>query len=164
MGVLLSLTTHITDCTEMRYETDLFGPKYPYHGHEQGSPLNNYLALYSGKRAIVFLDEFEKTTDSVRQALLLAFDSGQYTDRRNGTLLDCSKTIWILATNHGEQKIGRFYEIYMKNKLEEDRAKAPIANLDAILKKDFATLMGVSLCSRSWYRDTEMLIPDYRLL
>ena len=158
----------------MRYETDLFGPKYPYAGHEKGSPLNNYLALYSGKRAIVFLDEFEKTNDSVRQALLLVFDSGQYTDRRNGTLLDCSKTIWVLATNHGEQKIGMFYGVYMKDKLEEERAKAPLAKLDAVLKKDFTTLMGVSLSQLRrptsplyrllLYRDDSTLIPDRRPL
>lgn len=76
MGTLMSLDTLVVDCTEMRYETDMFGPKHPYHGSAEGSPLNNYLAQQNGGRSIVFLDEFEKTTSNVRQALLLAFDSG----------------------------------------------------------------------------------------
>ncbi len=77
MGALMSLETLIVDCTEMRHETDMFGPKAPYVGSAEGSPLNNYLAQQSGQRSIVFLDEFEKTTDAVRRALLLAFDSGK---------------------------------------------------------------------------------------
>ena len=76
MGTLMSVDTLVVDCTEMRYETDMFGPKHPYAGSSEGSPLNNYLAQHSGGRSIVFLDEFEKTTDNVRRALLLAFDSG----------------------------------------------------------------------------------------
>lgn len=78
MGTLMSVDTLVVDCTEMRYETDMFGPKHPYAGSAEGSPLNNYLAQQSGVRSIVFLDEFEKTTDNVRRALLLAFDSGKF--------------------------------------------------------------------------------------
>ena len=47
------------DCTEMRCETDIMGPKAPYVGYASGSPLNNHLAATQGKRNIVFLDEFE---------------------------------------------------------------------------------------------------------
>lgn len=65
MGSLLSLDIHLVDCTGMKFETDLFGPKPPYQGHEQGSPLNNYLAENVGQRKVVFLDEFEKTTAEV---------------------------------------------------------------------------------------------------
>lgn len=78
MGTLMSVDTLVVDCTEMRYETDMFGPKHPYQGSAEGSPLNNYLVQQSGGRSIVFLDEFEKTTDNVRRALLLAFDSGTF--------------------------------------------------------------------------------------
>lgn len=45
MGKLLSADFKAIDCTEMRRETDLFGPKAPYCGHEAGSPLNNHLAF-----------------------------------------------------------------------------------------------------------------------
>jgi len=61
----------------MKHETDLFGPKAPYQGWIVGSPLNNYLVDNGGKRNIVFLDEFEKTTEEVWQALLLVLDSGK---------------------------------------------------------------------------------------
>jgi ATP-dependent Clp protease ATP-binding subunit ClpA len=76
MGELLGLDIQCVDCTEMKHETDLFGPKRPYIGHELGSPLNNFLAQNSGKRCIVFLDEFEKTTREVQNALLVPFSEG----------------------------------------------------------------------------------------
>ena len=66
----------MVDCTEIRHETDIFGPKAPYHGWEAGSPVNNFLARKNGERGIVFLDEFEKTEREVWNALLLPFDSG----------------------------------------------------------------------------------------
>lgn len=65
------------DCTEMRHETDMFGPKKPYYGYTLGSPLNNFLARLNGKRGIVFLDEFEKTTKEVQNAFLIPFDEGK---------------------------------------------------------------------------------------
>jgi ATP-dependent Clp protease ATP-binding subunit ClpA len=76
MGNLLSLEIERVDCTEMKHETDLFGPKWPYIGHEKGSPLNNFLSRMNKKWCIVFLDEFEKTTAEVRNALLVPFDEG----------------------------------------------------------------------------------------
>jgi len=77
MGDLLSLEMECVDCTEMKHETDLFGPKKPYLGYQAGSPVNNFLARNSGKRCIVFLDEFEKTTREVQNALLIPFDEGK---------------------------------------------------------------------------------------
>lgn len=76
MGELLSTSIIMIDCTEMRTETDLFGPKAPYRGHEAGSALNNHLAKEHGNRTVVFLDEFDKTTEEVRQSLLIVFDQG----------------------------------------------------------------------------------------
>lgn len=76
MGNLLSLEIECVDCTEMKHETDLFGPKSPFIGHQKGSPLNNFLFRMNKKRCIVFLDEFEKTTMEVRNALLVPFDEG----------------------------------------------------------------------------------------
>lgn len=77
MGKLLSANTFIADCTQMRHETDVFGPKFPYSGWESGSPLNNFLSKEQDKRSAVFLDEFDKTTAEVRQALLTTFDDGK---------------------------------------------------------------------------------------
>jgi hypothetical protein len=79
MGEILTLEMECIDSTELRHETDLFGPKKPYIGYDQGSPLNNFLAKMSGKRCIVFLDEFEKTTRDVQNALLIPFDEGTFT-------------------------------------------------------------------------------------
>jgi ATP-dependent Clp protease ATP-binding subunit ClpA len=76
MGELLNIDIQCIDCTEMKHETDIFGPKKPYIGHELGSPLNNFLARNSGKRSVVFLDEFEKTTREVQNALLILFSEG----------------------------------------------------------------------------------------
>ena len=76
LGSLLSLQILTIDMTEIKYETDLFGPKAPYIGCESGSPLNNFLAENSGKRAIVMLDEFEKSTREVQNSLLVLFSDG----------------------------------------------------------------------------------------
>lgn len=77
MGELLNLEICCVDCTEMKHETDLFGPKMPYLGYELGSPLNNFLTRNNGKRCIVFLDELEKTTREVQNALLVPFSEGK---------------------------------------------------------------------------------------
>lgn len=76
LGHLLSLELEIVDCTIFTKEIELFGPRKPYHGASEGSPVNNFLARHSGERSIVFFDEFEKTTPDIHQALLLPFDSG----------------------------------------------------------------------------------------
>ena len=77
MENLLSCSALVVDCTEMRVEMDLFGWKGAYQSRDQGAPLNNFLGQHSGQRCIVFLDEFEKTSHDVRQALLLVFDTGR---------------------------------------------------------------------------------------
>jgi len=61
----------------MKRESDLFGPKKPMSGWEIGSPLNSHRAQHDAKRSIVFLDEIEKTTDEVRNALLLVLERGK---------------------------------------------------------------------------------------
>ena len=76
LGHLLSLELEVVDCTIVNRESDLFGPRHPYVGADRGSPLNNFLAKNAGERCIVFLDEFEKTTSDIHQALLLPFDNG----------------------------------------------------------------------------------------
>jgi hypothetical protein len=77
LGNLLSLDLHVSDCTIVTRETELFGPRKPYVGAEEGSPLNNFLAANNGRKCIVFLDEFEKTTQDIWNALLVPFDNGQ---------------------------------------------------------------------------------------
>jgi hypothetical protein len=110
LGVLLDLELEVVDCTIFNREMELFGPRHPYTGADRGAPLNNFLVRNAGQRCIVFLDEFEKTTSSIHQALLLPFDKGEYQDRRTLNNIDCSKTIWILATNALDATIQGFCE------------------------------------------------------
>ncbi|KAK7985548.1 hypothetical protein PG988_003170 [Apiospora saccharicola] len=107
-GDLLSLPFHAADCTSMKHGSDLFGVRAPYRSHEEGSPLNNFLAKHDGKRSIVFLDEFEKAGKDVRQALLIPLQDGTYQDRRDLRTTDCSKTVWIFATNAFDSTIHKF--------------------------------------------------------
>ena len=83
MGDLLWLDTFTVDCASKNHETDLFGPQAPYCGYESSSPLKNHLAKWAGQRTIFFLDEFDKTTDEVRKAMLLLFEPGFYYDHRD---------------------------------------------------------------------------------
>ena len=63
------------DCTNLAHETDLFGSWPPYQGWEKDSVVNNHLASHNGQRCIVFMEEFEKTKDEVREALLVPFNN-----------------------------------------------------------------------------------------
>lgn len=73
----MSLELHVVDCTIFKQENELFGPRPPFEGHEDGSPLNNFLARKAGSRCIVFMDEFEKTSKDIHNTLLLPFQDGQ---------------------------------------------------------------------------------------
>ncbi|KAK7402960.1 hypothetical protein QQX98_011270 [Neonectria punicea] len=110
VGHLLSLNLEVVDCTIVRHEVELFSPRAPYHGSRQGSPVNNFLAEHSGQRCIIVMDEFEKTTREIHQALLLPFDNSEYQNRRDHGKVDCSNTIWILATNALNDEILDFCE------------------------------------------------------
>lgn len=148
MGYLLSLEMITVDCTEMRHETDIFGPKAPYSGYWEGSSLNNHLAKWSGQRNVVFLDEFDKTSDDVRRSLLLLFQSGTYKDHRNNQMLECSKTIWVLATNFGEGLINRFWSTHFKDRDVDRWDSMLLSNLDALLKRNSVILFGAPLTGR----------------
>ncbi|KAK2608062.1 hypothetical protein N8I77_006697 [Diaporthe amygdali] len=108
LGELVSLEMEIVDCTNKSDEKEMFGARAPYQGWENSSPLNSFLARNAGKRCIVFLDEFEKTTKGVHQTLLLPFQNGEYEDRKAKATVDCSKAIWILATNAFDDTIHEF--------------------------------------------------------
>lgn len=125
---LLSLEVEKVNCASFSIEEELFGYKAPDLAHDMGSPLNNFLANKSGQRSIVFMDEFDKTSEEVHKTLLAPFDRGTFTyrcfpsclyvltlkpigtyaDRRNGDKVDCTNTIWILATNKFDDTVAEF--------------------------------------------------------
>ena len=148
MGGLLSLELIIVDCTMMSYATDLFGPWRPFIGSEVGTQLNNHLAEWDGQRTVVFLDEFDKTTEDVRKAMLLLFESGSYTDRRNNKQIDCSKVLWILAANLGVKEISKFWVDNLKDRDQEQQKLAPIRDLQVILKQCVIDNFGAPLTGR----------------
>lgn len=148
MGDLLSLDIHHVDCTEMKHETDIFGPKHPYHGSREGSPLNNFLAEHAGLKSVVFLDEFDKTTDEVRKAMLLVLDSGIYTNRIDGKRLDCSTTMWIMATNQGQEQIQSFWDKHLQDLPEERQLSVPLNSLQSSLRRVFIEDFGAPLTGR----------------
>ena len=145
-GELLSLQLHRVDCAEMRFETDMFGPKAPYQNYEVGSPLNNHLAEYADKKTVVFLDEFDKTTADVRKALLLLFESGFYKDRRNNKKIDCTKVIWFLAANLGEDMINKFA---LKHVNDHDTiSKTAMDIIQKELQREIIQAIGAPLAGR----------------
>ena len=148
MGSLLSLKIHQVDCTEMRHETDILGPKAPYYGSQEGSPLNNHLAEHDGQKTVIFMDEFDKTTTAVHQAMLLPFESGFYNDRRNGKKLDCTNHIWLLAANLGEDIIRKFWKASIENKTLALQQKAPLATLQRNLRARAIGAFGAPLTGR----------------
>jgi ATP-dependent Clp protease ATP-binding subunit ClpA len=166
LGSLLSLELEVVDCTIFNREMELFGPRKPYTGAERGSPLNNFLARNAGQKCIVFLDEFEKTTSDIHKALLLPFDNGtvkyrilyfpktfsniyigEYQDRRNLAKIDCSNTIWVLATNAMDSTIKNFCSKHRETIfLHDDQSvHAPLMKqLSREIKEDFRSQFDVS--------------------
>lgn len=76
LGTLLDVPMHITDCAAVERKMEMFGPRKPYQDYQLGSPLNNFLAENSGRKCVVVLDEFEKTSTEIRETFLLPFDNG----------------------------------------------------------------------------------------
>ncbi|KAL2076228.1 hypothetical protein VTL71DRAFT_1171 [Oculimacula yallundae] len=151
LGHLMSLDLEIVDCTIYSREIELFGPRNPYVGAEQGSPLNNFLVKNAGKRCIVFLDEFEKTTSDIHQALLVPFDNGEYQDRRDLKKIDCSKTVWILATNALDPTIQKFCKLHHKPIFEDDDDTEKLRlmkSLSKAIKEDFLSQFGSPVTGR----------------
>ncbi|KAF2766666.1 P-loop containing nucleoside triphosphate hydrolase protein, partial [Teratosphaeria nubilosa] len=149
MGSLLGLTTTVVDCAQMGSDFGLFGPRQGYHGNDRGSQLNNHLAEFDGQKSVVFMDEFDKTNQEVRNSLLLVLDSGAYHDRRNNQRIDASKTIWIFATNLGDHAITNFYHEHMEGVTKaSELAMVPHKTLQNELKTLFRHAFGAPMAGR----------------
>jgi energy-coupling factor transporter ATP-binding protein EcfA2 len=135
LGSLLGVEMEQVNCTVMNQETDLFGPRPPMSDWQKGSRVNNFICRNDGKRSVIFMDEFEKTDAKVHNSLLIPFQEGMhqssaswtlvrhsdidltlnfpgsYEDRRDAKkIVDCRKTIWILATNEFDDTIHKYHE------------------------------------------------------
>lgn len=148
MGELLKVPITVVDCAQMRSDIGLFGARSGYQGNASGSQLNNHLAENDGVRSVVFLDEFDKTEQEVRNSLLLLLDAGVYHDRRNNMPIDASKTIWILATNLGDRNIANFYNEKVVGKGVSEMAKVPHKLLCHELKNLFKNRFGAPMAGR----------------
>ena len=103
---------------------------------------------HSGSRSVVFLDEVDKTSNEVRNALLLAVDSGRYKNRIDGKRINCSKTIWIMAANHGEELIKDLWDDHLQDHFEERQLSAPFGILQKKLNFAFTERFGAPLTGR----------------
>ncbi|KAI1739481.1 P-loop containing nucleoside triphosphate hydrolase protein [Xylaria scruposa] len=151
LGELISTDIKTIDCTTFKEEMQLFGPRPPFQGFQSGSPLNNFLAANSGRCSIVFMDEFEKTTKDIHNTLLVPFDRGEYLDRRDSARIDCSRTIWILATNKFDDYILKFSELHQEELFESQNEQKETKLLDELnveLKKMCTSDFGAPLSGR----------------
>ncbi|KAI1660670.1 P-loop containing nucleoside triphosphate hydrolase protein [Daldinia decipiens] len=151
LGRILSLDIERVNLTHIKSEDELFGLNAPEQGHELGSPLNNFLARKTGQRSIVFIEEFEKTSEDIRKALLSTFDLGEYTDRRNSQKIDCADTIWVLSTDKFDNTIRSFCEANSKLLRDSDLRLEHFAlkkQLSRQLRHDCIANFGARLTSR----------------
>ncbi|KAI0860033.1 P-loop containing nucleoside triphosphate hydrolase protein [Xylaria cubensis] len=151
LGKLISTDIKTIDCTTFKEEMELFGPRPPFQNFQSGSPLNNFLAANSGRCSIVFMDEFEKTTKDIHNTLLVPFDQGEYLDRRDSTKINCSRTIWILATNKFDDHILKFSELHQRQLFESQNEQKETKLLDQLnveLKKMCTSHFGAPLSGR----------------
>ena len=70
---------------------------------------------------------------------------GIYRDRRTNNCLDCSKTIWIIASNLAAPEIVHFYREHLENKTDTDQLEVPLDKLNATIKSLFIQTLGVRI-------------------
>lgn len=156
MQTLLSAELLAIDCAGITSVTDLFGPKAPSPGYEQGSTLNNFLCRNHGQRSIVLLDEFEKMGPAVHESLLIPFDEGVHRDRRgvrNDTDIDCSRVIWILTTSKVDNIIEPYYkanaEVFLNPNTQDYQLLAGVINqIESKFLRKFSIQFGTTFAGR----------------
>ena len=77
-------------------------------------------------------------------SVLLTLLSGTYEDRTTSKRIDCHKTIWILASNLGDEAITKFYEENMKHNKDSEKAATDLDPLIAELRDLFKVRWTVS--------------------
>lgn len=73
---------------------------------------------------------------------------GEYQDRRDLKRIDCSKTVWILATNALDLTIQSFCKLHRKPIFEEDDEGEKLRLMKVLskaIKEDFLSQFGVRM-------------------
>ncbi|KAI8940545.1 hypothetical protein NX059_004223 [Plenodomus lindquistii] len=148
LGDLLNLKTMAIACSQMKHDTELFGSKQGYERSSEGSLPNNHLAKNNGRFNVAFLAEFDKTSPDVCVALLTVMSEGANIDRRNNRTIDCSKTLWILASNCGDEAIKEFYHRVLEHMKDGEKLKVDLSGLQRDLRGLFKGHWGGPLTSR----------------
>ena len=78
LGFLLGTPLLHIDVSKVHSIQDLFGHGLGYEGGGDGNQLNNFLSSHDKQRCVIFLDEFDKTQQEVRQSLLTVLERGMY--------------------------------------------------------------------------------------
>jgi hypothetical protein len=148
LGDLLSAKHTVIDCAQINDRMDFLGASNGYHRSDQGSPLNNFLGDNSGKRAVVFLDEFDKTEKKVRNSLLVVMQDGTYVDRRYNYSVDSTNFIWVIASNLGTDTINEAYNKDIKELDDKAREKVDLSAIQAKLREVFFASWGEPFTGR----------------
>ncbi|QDS75402.1 hypothetical protein FKW77_003031 [Venturia effusa] len=153
LSELLSLDMTNVDCTKFTSVTGMFGGNSAYTRSENGSTLNNFIADHHTKACVVFLDEFEKTTWEIHNALLKPFKEGIYEDRRDNDVCDTSRFIWVLATNALDDEIMEFCDDHAnimlgENDPDDTSRKFLMRELSTWLREGFVAEFGAPLAGR----------------
>ncbi|KAI4605205.1 hypothetical protein J4E83_010748 [Alternaria metachromatica] len=112
---------HISiSCAQIMSDTQLLRSHQGYERSSDGSQLNNPLSHRRSECSVVFLDEFDKTTQEVRDSLLAIME-----DRRTNREVDCSKTIWIL----GDEAIKTYYNRELAHLTDDHKQEADLVPL-----------------------------------
>lgn len=78
----------------------------------------------------------------------LIHDLGEYQDRRDLRQVDCSKTVWILATNALDATIQSFCKVHQKPIFEDEDETEKLRLMKTLtksIKQEFLSHFGVSL-------------------
>jgi hypothetical protein len=144
------------NCARCKRETDMFGPNAPLIGHEAGTAVNNFIVQNKDKLNVLFMDEFEKSSDEVRHSLLLPLEEGVYEDRRSNKSVNCTRTIFLMAVNLCQRDIAAFHKqnIHLGKRFLKE---APFEELQDTLRTGFITSLGAPFVSR--IRDLIAVFP-----
>lgn len=75
-------------------------------------------------------------------------------DLRSNTVIDVSKSIWILASNKGDDLISKFYNKNLEGKRDSERRQVSIQSLERDLSKLFVeeyTVSQAQLFDSPWH-------------